>query len=722
MAQTVIPVPGPETIVLSLNDVTAIGPPGAQGPQGIQGPIGPTGPVGPPLNIKGSKPNSAALPSSGNTIGDTWITLDTGHAWSWSGTSWIDAGPFTGPQGSTGPTGPTGPVGPGSTVVAGTTTTGAAGTSANVVNVGTSSAAIFNFTIPQGIQGVIGPTGSTGSQGPTGSSGPQGPAGPPGPPLNMKGTVASSANLPTTGNTIGDLYLALDTGHGWSWNGTAWVDTGPFQGPQGNPGTSAITTSSASFTVPAVGSTVLANVADSTFAVIGEMVWVTKAASSTQAGVMLVTAKVTGQLTLQTPAQAPGVAVPGIVVPSGAQVSPAGPQGVQGVQGVPGPTAVSTDAGNLATIGTDSKILVPQSSIWNMRLRNFNSIGNSNFEVTQRNCGSALTNPASNTFIEDRWSKNGAGTYGITVQVGSSSGFALPGLPFAISSRYLSVILTAQETTLGAGDFLYFGQMVEGPFTRELIADVSSVSLYCWCNAALNFGVALRDSAGARSLTKLCTIPASVYTVVTLPNLPSFNSAGGTFNLTPGNLGYYFGITLACGTTYMAPANDTWQNGNFLGAVGQDNFCAKPVNTEFRCVMVQHEPGSVCTNPMDCPFTGPNGNLAACQRYFQKSYPYGVKPGSVGNAGCVIWWSPNAAINYPYVHIPFKQVMAKTTPTIAGYSTNTGAVNNVYVGAADIAVSSVVSPGDYGFSGFNLASNAAAMSILQAHYTADTGW
>ncbi len=53
-----------------------------------------------------------------------------------------------------------GPAGAAATVAAGTTTTGSAGTSASVVNVGTSSAAVFNFTIPRG------DTGATGAAGP----------------------------------------------------------------------------------------------------------------------------------------------------------------------------------------------------------------------------------------------------------------------------------------------------------------------------------------------------------------------------------------------------------------------------------------------------------------------------------------------------------------------------------------------------------------------------
>lgn len=79
-----------------------------------------------------------------------------------------------GPTGPTGPAGPTGPQGPqgipgtAATVAVGTTTTGAAGTAASVTNSGTTSAAVFNFTIPKGDTGA---TGATGPQGPTGATG-----------------------------------------------------------------------------------------------------------------------------------------------------------------------------------------------------------------------------------------------------------------------------------------------------------------------------------------------------------------------------------------------------------------------------------------------------------------------------------------------------------------------------------------------------------------------
>ena len=77
-------------------------------------------------------------------------------------------------------------VGPAGTIEVGTVTTGAAGTQASIVNVGTAEHAVLDFTIPkgdqgiqgiQGIQGEKGDKGDTGLQGPKGDQGPQGPKG-----------------------------------------------------------------------------------------------------------------------------------------------------------------------------------------------------------------------------------------------------------------------------------------------------------------------------------------------------------------------------------------------------------------------------------------------------------------------------------------------------------------------------------------------------------------
>jgi hypothetical protein len=87
-------------------------------------------------------------------------------------TAWnsLSYGGIQGPTGATGSTGATGATGTAATVSVGTVATGAAGSSASITNSGTSSAAVFNFTIPKGDTGATGPTGSTGATGASGSA------------------------------------------------------------------------------------------------------------------------------------------------------------------------------------------------------------------------------------------------------------------------------------------------------------------------------------------------------------------------------------------------------------------------------------------------------------------------------------------------------------------------------------------------------------------------
>lgn len=73
-----------------------------------------------------------------------------------NGGQWVDAATSTG--------------GTAASISVGTTTTGAAGSSASVTNSGTSGAAIFDFTIPRGDTGLTGATGPTGPMGPKAAS------------------------------------------------------------------------------------------------------------------------------------------------------------------------------------------------------------------------------------------------------------------------------------------------------------------------------------------------------------------------------------------------------------------------------------------------------------------------------------------------------------------------------------------------------------------------
>jgi hypothetical protein len=438
-------------------------------------------------------------------------------------------------------------------------------------------------------------------------------------------------------------------------------------------------------------------VSDASFVVVGQMLAVQDAGGTGIAGSLLVQSKSGNQLTLLNPVQS--------------QI----------------PLADSTHTGLLkqvSGVGTDfvdgtnnCQPLAPV--IWSARLRSFNSVGNPTFEVDQRNAGATLTNPAGGSFLQDRWifAKTGSVTFNSNRQAGF---VPVPGTSFYIGNCCRRITLTAQQASLAASDYFGIYQYIEGPVIRELFGDVHSVSLLVQSSVAgLKFAFTIRDATNSRALTKLCTIPtANTWTLIPLPNLPVFDPGGG-WNSGPGVQTGNYMICLGAGTNLIAPAADVWQTGAYVGAPGMDNFASKPVNSTFDIAFVQHEPGTLCTTPIDKPFIQ---NLDECERYYQKAgYSYGVAAGTNTSVGLLSLWMATGNVQ-PNTAIPFKRRMAKV-PTVTGYSYN-GAINTVYDSAAatNRAINSAAAPSDSGFGGFALATLYAGATFYQFHYTADTGW
>jgi hypothetical protein len=296
----------------------------------------------------------------------------------------------------------------------------------------------------------------------------------------------------------------------------------------------------------------------------------------------------------------------------------------------------------------------------------------------------------------------------------------IPGTNFQISSKVIRFTLTTAQASLAAGDYVNITTVIEGSSARELIADVSSVSIMTRSSVApISFGLALRDNPITKSLVKLCTIStANQWVVITLPNIPVFPA--GNFTMVPGSVGYWLTIALAAGSTYMTPANDVWQTGNYTGAVGQSNFGAQAVNSTIDFAFLQHEPGPQCTTLIDCPFSGPNGNLEACQRYYQKSYSYGTAIGTVNTGYLSSLVSASTTLVAPGA--TFKRTMAKA-PTVTIYDASTGAANSVLNASlgTHVAVSNAGQATDSHFSYITLAAAQTSGQLIQYAYVADTG-
>jgi hypothetical protein len=361
-----------------------------------------------------------------------------------------------------------------------------------------------------------------------------------------------------------------------------------------------------------------------------------------------------------------------------------------------------------------------QSQIWSTRLRSFNVLGNPNFEVDQRNVGTLVAAPANGAFFEDRWAVSKIGTMVCSgQQVTPSYGSIVPGTNFLISKKVMRFTLTTTEPSLAAGDTWSVYQTVEGAIARELGNDVHSVSILCQSSVAnLKFSLYLQDPNSTHTLVKLCSLgPANTSTLITLPNLPLWPAAG-SFQWAPGTVCYYLGIVLACGSSLIAPAADTWQNGNFAGAPGMSNFAASPVNSTFDLQFVQHEPGPQCTTLIDKPFSQ---NYDECLRYYCKSLYYGELPGT-GDLSGTVTFNAIATTGRADGNAPFPKPMA-ATPTVTLYDPSNGTANQVY---------NLSAGGSYAGAAAAYMNNRSFLRItaagipnnvtIGAHYASDTGW
>jgi collagen triple helix repeat protein len=739
----------------------AIGPQGLQGPAGQAGSTGATGPQGPTgqQGVAGPPGTTGATGATGPQ-GPIGVKGDQGN----QGIQGIQgpSGPQgpTGAIGATGPQGPQGPPGPAVTAQGlwNNTAVYAQGdlvTYNNLIYIGLRANqnaqpdthpqdwAVYSSVGIEGPAGATGPMGPAGPQGPQGVPGPQGPVGADG----ATGATGPAGAAGPTGNT-GPQGATGATG--------ATGPTGPT-GPQGVPGPSVVWRGN----------------------------WSSAATYNANDGVSY---NGSSYVAIATNANHPPdthptewqlIAQQGAVGPTGPQgvIGPAGPTGSQGPTGAtgsqgptgatgpPGPTTVSGDAGNTAMLGTDGKLYVPtlalatttkigalqklsgnttdfldgtntfqplanavQPVIWSVRLRSFNAIGNPNFEVAQRNCRSAIVNPGAGVMLEDRWqfgtNLSATGQTFLT-SLSAGQGVPVPGTNFIITTAFLRVTVGTQKTSLAAGDVLYLQQNIEGSGFRELMSDVHSSQVLVRSSVAnLKFSVYLKDPTGTRTLTKLCTLgAANTITLIQLPNLPVFPSAG-TFTAAIGSAGYSWGIGLAGGSSVVSPANDTWQNGNFGTALGQDNFMANAAGSTFEVFFVQHEPGALCSTPIDCSFGQNLDGALGCLRYFYKTYRYAIKPGNASDQnGAPMLRNTRSADSLVLGWLPFAKIMAKT-PTIVGYST-TGTINairDITNGVDRGITASGWGAGETGFEGFQISGAASALVDYAFHYTADTGW
>jgi hypothetical protein len=209
------------------------------------------------------------------------------------------------------------------------------------------------------------------------------------------------------------------------------------------------------------------------------------------------------------------------------------------------------------------------------------------------------------------------------------------------SHSYINVI-TARTSAL-AGNYYVLMQLIEGWEARHL---VNGCAFSGWFLSTLagTYGLGFRNRGGAISYIHPVTLTANSWTPVNF-TIPAMTSITGNMRE---NLGMYFSICLAAGSTYHTTA-DNWNAGNFFCTSAQTNFPAT-LGAQFYMHALNLVPGSVPQPYAPLPY--PQA-LARVMRHRQVYGGLGAnQPVGVGQAQSATAALVNIPLPVPLLGVP----------------------------------------------------------------------
>jgi len=279
---------------------------------------------------------------------------------------------------------------------------------------------------------------------------------------------------------------------------------------------------------------------------------------------------------------------------------------------------------------------------------------NGGMEVSQER-GFGFFTSTSNTYICDSWSLYRAGT----MVVNATS--AAPGVSLGISSfPNLILINTATaQASLGSGDTTSIQHRIEGYRTVRLAwgtANAKPITIGFWSSHHRTgvYSVTCLNNLENRSYCATYTqvaVDTAQYNVITIPG-----DVAGTWEY--GNQpGLRITFAIAMGSTYTAPAANTWNAGIFLAAPGQVNGVGTTADV-FRITGVVVLPGTQAPTAAQSPLIMRpyDQELVTCKRYF---YVLGEGTSTTNTLGTGHYFSA-AQLNLPVQH----PVQMRAAPTL----------------------------------------------------------
>jgi hypothetical protein len=316
---------------------------------------------------------------------------------------------------------------------------------------------------------------------------------------------------------------------------------------------------------------------------------------------------------------------------------------------------------------SDGSIYGRLNAGWSKAIRltadSYNRVVNGGFWISQENGRASST--VSGFYAADQWR---SGFSGPTMQVSTIEAYNPD-----VTPAYLSFFTTVAKASLAAGDSASIVQLVEG----SLIADLGwgnagvgpravVVAFNAWTNAPGTYALAIRNAAATRSyvVPLVLTATAQRFEIV-VPGCTDGVWATDT------SLGLLLQFTAAAGSSFIAPSNNTWVTGSYIGVSGMANIAAAVNNAIYLSqVGLYRDPNNTGKAP---PWQMPDfaDELVRCQRYYVNGMAYNTVSSSVTSGS--LYYGP--AYSFP--------VQMRVAPTMSG--TPNGAITGFpnTVGAFD---------------------------------------
>jgi hypothetical protein len=329
--------------------------------------------------------------------------------------------------------------------------------------------------------------------------------------------------------------------------------------------------------------------------------------------------------------------------------------------------ATANDTPARLAVGNNGEMLVADSSTstglrWQGSItagRNF--VINGGMDVWQR--GTTGFGTSTGTYTADRW------------VLGSSS------------------TTVTRDTDVPVSPYFNYSLKMVGTSDNSLIQRVESLNSTLLAGQTVTFSFYAKRTAGAGALDVRFYYPTTTDT---------------------------YGAVTQIGSTVVVAASpsSSWTRYSVTAAIGTNITTGLQIlinNTGASTTFItgaQLELGSVATS-----FSRAGGNiqgeLAACQRYFTKSYLQGDAPATATSTNSVVFICPTASTGSMHQNVRYPITM-RTTPTLTLYD-QLGASGKVYKGANG-KTSDVFYTGDAGFAGGTTDATSATLMVFQ--YTA----